>query len=70
MHVKTECVNTDDEVNYILQLCEGPIDKQVKTRPDTRQSSRGWLGRSSSAKTRRNSEMLRTDGPTDRHGKV
>ena len=30
MHVKTECVNTDDEVNYILQLCEGPIDKQVK----------------------------------------
>ena len=43
--------------------------KTVKgTRPDTRQSSRGWLGRSSSAKTARNSKMLRdgrTDGQTD-----
>ena len=36
-----------------------------KTRPDTRQSSRGRLGRSSNAKTARNSKMLRTDRPTD-----
>ena len=43
---------------------------QGKTRPDTRQDSRGWLGRSSNAKTARNSKMLRTDGRTDRHGKV
>ena len=28
-----------------------------RTRPDTRQSSRGRLGRSSNAKTNRNSEM-------------
>ena len=32
----------------------------LKTRPDTRQSSRGWLGRSSNAKTVRNSKMWRT----------
>ena len=42
----------------------------IKTRPDTRQSSRGRLGRSSNAKTNRNSEMWRTDRRTDRHGKV
>ena len=36
-----------------------------KTRPDTWQSSRGQLGRSSSAKTAQNSKMLR-HGPTDR----
>ena len=39
-----------------------------ETRPDTRQDSRGRLGRGSIAKTARNSEMLltdrRTDGPT------
>ena len=29
----------------------------AETRPDTRQSSRGWLGRSSNAKTARNSKM-------------
>ena len=48
------------------------------TRPDTWQSSRGRLGRSSNAKTARNSKMWRTDRrtdrrtyrPTDRHGKV
>ena len=47
---------------------------QLKTRPDTRQSSGGRLGRSSTAKTARNSKMWRTDlptyRPTDRHGKV
>ena len=36
------------------------------TRPDTRQSSRGRLGRSSNAKTDRNSKMWPTDGRTDR----
>ena len=40
------------------------------TRPDTRQSSRGQLGRSISAKTARNSKMLGRDGRTDQHGKV
>ena len=48
--------------------------RRNKTRPDTRQSSRGWLGRSSDAKTTRNSKMGRTDGPTDLptdwHGEV
>ena len=40
----------------------------MKTRPDTWQYSRGQLGRSSSAKTAWNLEMLRdgwTDGWTD-----
>ena len=41
---------------------------EVLTRPDTRQSSCGQLGRSSNTKTARNSKMLptdrRTDGPT------
>ena len=37
----------------------------VKTRPDTRQSSRGRLGRSSNAKTARNSKTWQTDGRTD-----
>ena len=41
-----------------------------KTRPDTWQSSHGRLGRSSNAKTARNSKMWPTDQPTDRHGKV
>ena len=36
-----------------------------KTRPDTRQSSRGWLGRSNNAKNARNLKMLPTDLPTD-----
>ena len=43
--------------------------KEEKTRPDTRQFSCGRLGGSSDAKTTRNSKMLRTDRPTDRHGK-
>ena len=43
---------------------------QIRTRPDTRQDSRGRLGRGSNAKTARNSEMWWTDGRTDRHGKV
>ena len=50
----------------------------TKTRPDTRQSSRGRLGRSSNTNTARNSKMWWTDGRTDlptdrltdRHGKV
>ena len=37
-----------------------------KTRPDTRQSSRGRLGRSSYAKTTRNSKMRQMDVQTDR----
>ena len=37
-----------------------------ETRPDTRQDSRGQLGRSRNAKINRNSEMLRTDGRTHR----
>ena len=48
------------------------------TRPDTRQSSRGRLGRSSNAKTVQTSKMWRTDRqtdgptyqPTNRQGKV
>ena len=44
------------------------------TRPDTRQSSRGRLGRSGNAKTARNLTKFVTDiptyRPTDRHGKV
>ena len=39
--------------------------KEKWTRPDTRQSSRGRLGRSSNAKITRNSKMWPTDGPTD-----
>ena len=41
----------------------------TKTRPDTRQDSRGRLGRGRNAKTARNSKKLGTDGRTDRHGK-
>ena len=37
----------------------------MRTRPDTRQDSRGGLGRSSNEKTARNSKMWRIDGPTD-----
>ena len=37
---------------------------QMKTRPDTRQSSRGRFGRSSNAKTARISKMLLTYRPT------
>ena len=37
-----------------------------KTRPDTRQYSRGRFGRSGNAKTACNSEIWPTDGPTDR----
>ena len=33
------------------------LHNRLKTRPDTRQDSRGWLGRGSNAKTARNSEM-------------
>ena len=36
------------------------------TRPDTRQSSRGWFGRSSNAKTARDSKMWPTYRPTYR----
>ena len=39
----------------------------LKTRPDTRQSSRGRFGRSSSLKNARNSKKC--DRRTDRHGK-
>ena len=52
-------------------------ERKKKTRPDTRQSSRGRLGRSSNAKKRSKIKNV-TDGPTDgrtyrptdRHGKV
>ena len=37
-----------------------------KTRPGTRQDSRGQFGRSSNVKTACNSKIFRTDGPTDR----
>ena len=43
-----------------------PILLQKKTRPDTRQDSRGRLGRGSNAKIARNSVMWQTD----RQGKV
>ena len=43
-----------------------PIHLWIETRPDTRQSSRGQLGRSSNAKTARNSEMLWWDRRIDR----
>ena len=39
---------------------------KAKARPGTRQSSRGWLGRSSLAKTSWNSKTLRTERPTFR----
>ena len=53
-------------------------EKRKVTRPDTRQSGRGRLGRSSNAKEKRsefkNVTDRPTDGPTyrptDRHGKV
>ena len=58
---------------YFWSLTEGwskyEICRENKTRPDTRQYSRGRLGRSSNAKTARNSKKIR-DGRTDRHGKV
>ena len=38
----------------------------MKTRPDTRQYSRGRLGRGCNAKTARNSKIFRTDLPTYR----
>ena len=36
---------------------KGKKKNNNETRPDTRQSSRGWLGRSRNAKTVRNSKM-------------
>ena len=42
------------------------MEGEGKTRLDTRQSSRGWLGRSGNAKIARNSEMLPTYRRTDR----
>ena len=50
--------------NYCNRICHCSRLRK-KTRPDTRQSSRGWLGRSSNAKTAQNSKMWRTDRPTD-----
>ena len=50
------------EIEFGLSLTWSEKDLE-KTRPDTRQNSRGQLGRSSSAKTARNSKMLR-DQPT------
>ena len=47
-----------------LRSQEGqPIFKE-RTRPDIRQSSRGWLGMSSIEKTTRNIEIFRTYRPT------
>ena len=57
----------------ILQFFQCQKKEQLKeTRPDTWQSSHGWMGRSSYAKTARNSKRLcdrwtngLTDQPTD-----
>ena len=49
---------------YEMRREKGVYEKG--TRLDTRQSSRGRFGRSVNAKTARNSEMLWTDGRTDR----
>ena len=56
--------------------CKSKLE-YLETRPDTRQSSRGRLGRSNNAKTARNFRNIsdgrtdgRADGRTDRHGKV
>ena len=46
---------TNEEMENCLAKIMQPF--QRATRPDTRQSSRGWLGRSSSAKTARNSKL-------------
>ena len=61
--------------NHRSSAPPGPLPKSVKdrqmiTRPDTRQDSRGRLGKGRNAKTSRNSEIFVTDGPTDRHGKL
>ena len=53
----------------ILNLsCDDAL--QGETRPDTRQDSRGRLGRDSNTKTARVTEISRTDRRTDRHVKV
>ena len=52
----------DPFVSFVTTLCSKII--QVKTRPDTWQSTCGRLGRSSDAKIARNSEMLPTHLPT------
>ena len=51
-----------DKSRWIFH-CKFCIQRQ--TRPDTRQSSRGWLGRSSNAKTAQNLKMWRTDRQTN-----
>ena len=44
---------------------------KTKTRPDTREDSRGWLGRGHDAKTVcYKKKILRLDRPLDQHGKV
>ena len=58
----------DTDLDVILSLMIDILSfVLLVTRPNTRQSSRGWLGRSSNAKTAQNSKMWRTDGRTDRH---
>ena len=51
----------DGRMNRRIQIRESLLANL--TRPDTRQSSRGWLGRSNNAKTARNSKMWHTDVP-------
>ena len=46
-----------DDKKFKKTQAEFKIVVSYKTRPDTRQSSRGRLGRSSNAKTARNSKM-------------
>ena len=66
-------------VRGVLVLCIDPVscmENMLKmstkhrlgpvTRPDTRQNSRGQLGRGSNANTARNSKMLPTDRRMDR----
>ena len=56
-----------------LEMGKEIKEGKKRTRPDTRQSSRGRLGRSGNSKTDRKFRNIcdgRTDGRTDRHGKV
>ena len=59
-----------NHVTAKMELKTNAISEQrkIKTRLDTGQSSRGWLGRSSNAKTAWNSKMLPTNLPTNTAG--
>ena len=64
-------IKTVDAIACLLADSFGRADRSLSsvhdivTRPDTRQSSRGRLGRINDAKCARNSKIFRTDGPTD-----